>query len=123
MNIYVGNLSHDAKEDDLRKAFESFGQVDSARIIADRFSGESRGFGFVEMPAAKEANAAIEAMNGNDFMGRELKVSEAAGKKPSTRGRGGFGRGRGGSGGGPGGRRGRSSRGPSSGGGFRDRRF
>lgn len=77
MNIYVGNLSHDASDDDLRQAFESFGQVTSATIIKDKFSGESRGFGFVEMPTKTEAQAAISGLNGQDLKGRSLKVSEA----------------------------------------------
>ena len=77
MNIYVGNLSHDASEDDMRQAFEAFGQVASATIIKDKFSGESRGFGFVEMPNKPEAQAAIQGLNGQDLKGRALKVSEA----------------------------------------------
>ena len=80
MNIYVGNLSNSVTEDDLRAAFEAHGQVDSARIITDRFSGESRGFGFVEMSSGEEASAAMEALNGSEFMGKEIKVSEAQGK-------------------------------------------
>jgi len=101
MNIYVGNLAHQATEDDLRQAFEAFGQVESANIIKDKFSGESRGFGFVEMPSKDEAQKAIEEMNGKDLMGRAVNVNEA---RPKTdRGRGGGGRGgRGGRGGGGG---------------------
>jgi len=117
MNIYVGNLAHQATEDDLRQAFEAFGQVESATIIKDKFSGESRGFGFVEMPSKTEAQNAITEMNGKDLLGRAVSVNEA---RPRTerrsgggggggggRGRGGFGGGggRGGSGGGGGGRR------------------
>ena len=122
MNIYVGNLSNSATEDDLRAAFEAHGQVDSARIITDRFSGESRGFGFVEMSSSEEGKAAMEALNGTEFMEKEIKVSEAQGKQGGGGGgRGGFSRGRGGGGGrrpggrGPGGRGG--SRGPGGGGG------
>jgi len=77
MNIYVGNLSRDASEDDMRQAFESFGQVTSAVIIKDKFSGESRGFGFVEMPNKPEADAALNGLNGQDLKGRALKISEA----------------------------------------------
>ncbi len=91
MNIYVGNLSHQATEDDLRKAFEVFGQVESANIIKDRFSGKSRGFGFVQMPSKQEAQNAIEQMNGTDLMGRAINVNEArprADRQGSGRGRG-----------------------------------
>jgi RNA recognition motif-containing protein len=77
MNIYVGNLSRDVKEEELREAFEAFGQVASASIITDRFSGESRGFGFVEMPSKSEAEAAVAGLNGKDLKGRTLNVSEA----------------------------------------------
>jgi RNA recognition motif-containing protein len=83
MNIYVGNLAHEASEDDLRQAFEGFGQVSSATIIKDKFSGESRGFAFVEMPTKTEAQAAITGLNGQDLKGRSLKVSEA---RPRTEG-------------------------------------
>jgi RNA recognition motif-containing protein len=109
MNIYVGNLSHQATEDDLRKAFEAFGQVESANIIKDKFSGESRGFGFVQMPSKQEAQKAIEQMNGTDLMGRTINVNEArprterpgGGRSSGGRGRGsGFGGGGGGGGGG-----------------------
>jgi len=103
MNIYVGNLSRQTTEDDLRQAFEAFGQVESANIIKDRFSGESRGFGFVEMPSKDEAQKAIEGLNGTDLMGRTLNVNEA---RPRTdRGGRGGGGGRGGRGGGFGGGR------------------
>lgn len=97
MNIYVGNLSRDATEEDLRQAFGDFGQVESVNVIKDRFSGESRGFGFVEMPSKTEAAAAIAAMNGKDLNGRALNVNEA---RPRTEHR------RGGGGGGGGARRG-----------------
>ena len=69
MNIFVGNLATGVTEDDLRQAFEGFGKVASARIIKDKFSGQSRGFGFVEMPELAEAKAALEAMNGKDLKG------------------------------------------------------
>jgi len=81
VNIYVGNLSFDATEEDLRQAFQSFGQVASVSIIQDKFSGKSRGFGFVEMPNKAEADKAIAGMNGKDIKGRALKVNEA---KPRT---------------------------------------
>jgi len=77
MNIYVGNLSHEVSEEDLREAFEAFGQVTSVTIIKDKFSGEPRGFGFVEMPAKAEAQSAITGLNGKELKGRILKVNEA----------------------------------------------
>lgn len=86
MNIYVGNLSREVIEEDLRQTFEAFGQVASVTIIKDRFSGESRGFGFVEMPAKAEAQAAITGLNGKQLKGRTLTVNEA---RPSSEGRGG----------------------------------
>jgi len=94
MNIYVGNLSHDVTESDLREFFEPFGQVESANIIKDKFSGESRGFGFVEMPSQKEAVSAIAGLNGKDLKGETIKVNEARPRTPNHRGgggRGGFG--------------------------------
>jgi RNA recognition motif-containing protein len=77
MNIYVGNLSFDVSQDDLEQAFASHGEVTSANIISDKFSGQSRGFGFVEMPKEDEARAAIAVLNGTDLKGRELNVNEA----------------------------------------------
>jgi RNA recognition motif-containing protein len=77
MNIYVGNLSPETNEDDLRQAFEAFGQVSTATVIKDKFSGESRGFGFVEMPSKGEAQTAIDEMNGKDLKGRTVNVNEA----------------------------------------------
>lgn len=94
MNIYVGNLSRETTEDDLRQAFEAFGQVESASVIKDRFTGESRGFGFVEMPSKDEAQAAITGMNGKDLMGRALNVNEARPRTERRGGRGGGGRGK-----------------------------
>jgi RNA recognition motif-containing protein len=100
MNIYVGNLSPDTTEEDLRQAFESFGKVSSINIIKDKFSGESRGFGFVEIPAKTEAEAAINGLNGQDVKGRAITVNEAYPRPQSRRpsggrgGRGGSGRGR-----------------------------
>lgn len=92
MNIYVGNLSTEATEDDLRQAFEGFGQVTSVNIIKDKFSGESRGFGFVEMSSKEEAQAAISGLNGKQMHNRSLNVNEA---RPRTDGGGGGGGGRG----------------------------
>ena len=107
MNIYVGNLSHDATDSDLKAAFEPFGLVASASVITDRFSGESRGFGFVEMPNKAEAQAAITGLSGKDLKGRPLNVNEARPRNDSRGGGGGGGGGgRGGGGGGRGGGRG-----------------
>jgi RNA recognition motif-containing protein len=77
MNIYVGHLSHDVTEEDLREAFEAFGQVSSVDVIKHKFSGESRGFGFVEMPTETEANAAIVGLNGKELKGQALTVDTA----------------------------------------------
>jgi RNA recognition motif-containing protein len=99
MNIYVGNLSRDVTEDDLRRAFEAFGQVRSSNVIKDKFSGESKGFGFVEMPSATEAQTAIEGMNGKDLKGRTLTVNEARPRMEGGRGGGRPGGGRPGGGG------------------------
>ena len=77
MNIYVGNLSFDSTEDDIRKVFESYGQVDSVKIITDRYSGRSKGFGFIEMPNDEEAKNAMAEINGKEVGGRPLKCDEA----------------------------------------------
>ncbi len=77
MNIYIGNMSFDTTEDQLRKAFEGYGEVSTVNIITDKNSGEPRGFAFVEMSAKDEAMAAISGMNGTEVDGREIKVSEA----------------------------------------------
>tara|TARA_B100000965_G_scaffold57483_1_gene43722 strand:+ start:1389 stop:1634 length:246 start_codon:yes stop_codon:yes gene_type:complete len=77
MNIYVGNIAWGVSEDELEALFAQYGEVNSARIITDRDSGRSKGFGFVEMATADSANAAIEALNGNDFSGRDLRVNQA----------------------------------------------
>jgi RNA recognition motif-containing protein len=77
MNIYVGNLSFDSSEDDVRRKFEEFGEVSSVKVISDRLTGKSRGFGFVEMPDDDAARTAIAEISGKDFMGRVLNVSEA----------------------------------------------
>lgn len=86
MNIYAGNLSFDLTEDDLRRAFESYGQVESTTIVKDKYSGQSRGFGFVEMPAKAEATAAINGLDGKDLQGRTLKVNEARPRSDSRKG-------------------------------------
>ena len=86
MNIFVGNISRNATEDDIRTAFTAFGQVSSVAILKDKFSGEPRGFGFVEMPTKTEAEAAIAGLNGRDLKGRALTVNEA---RPKTDSRGG----------------------------------
>jgi RNA recognition motif-containing protein len=102
MNIYVGNLSFTTTEADLKEAFQAFGEVQSASIIKDKYSGESRGFGFVEMPNKDEAEKAIAGLNGKDLKGRNLTVNEARPRTDRPRTGGGFGGGRGGSRGGGG---------------------
>jgi RNA recognition motif-containing protein len=86
MNIYIGNLSFDTGEEELRQAFASFGEVSSVTVIRDNYSGQSRGFGFVEMPTKSEAIAAISGLNGQELNGRSLNVNEA---RPRTDNRGG----------------------------------
>jgi RNA recognition motif-containing protein len=103
MNIYVGNLSRDVVESDIKEAFQAFGEVQTASIIKDKFTSESRGFGFVEMPNKEEAEKAIAGMNGKDLKGRSLTVNEARPRTDRPRTGGGFGGGRGGSRGGFGG--------------------
>ena len=93
MNIYVGNLAFAITDDELRPAFEAYGKVDTATIIKDKYSGQSKGFGFVEMPSGDEARAAIEGLNGQELKGRNLNVNEA---RPRADRRGGGGGGRGG---------------------------
>jgi len=129
MNIYIANLSDDVGDDDLRQTFEAFGQVKSASVIKDKFSGKSRGFGFVEMPSKDEAQSAIQDLNGKDLKGQNLIVNEARPRtdnKDAGRGRssgyrgghggdnrgygghqGGYGHGKGKHGSGSGGRRGK----------------
>ena len=85
MNIYVGNLSWEVTQEDLKEAFEAHGQVANANLITDKYTGKSRGFGFVEMPVDDEARAAMGALNGTDLKGRELNVNEA---KPRSNDRG-----------------------------------
>ena len=112
MKIYVGNLSFDANDQDLKEAFAAHGQVETATVVKDTYSGRSRGFGFVEMPSEAEARAAISALNGKELKGRAVKVNEAISKSDGRRGEAGRGRGgqgRGGQGRGGWGDRGRSN--------------
>ena len=99
MNIYVGNLSFDETESSLETAFAAHGEVTSARIITDRETGRSRGFGFVEMGDEAQARAAIAALNGTNQNGRDLTVNEARPREDRGGSRGGFGGGGGGGGG------------------------
>ncbi len=97
MNIYIGNLSFTTTEADLKEAFQAFGEVQNCNIIKDKYSGQSRGFGFIEMPNKEEAEKAISMLNGKDFKGRALKVNEAKARTERSGGgggRGGFGGGR-----------------------------
>ncbi len=86
MNIYVGNLSREITEEDLQQAFEAFGKVASATLIKDKFTGEPRGFGFVEMPAKAEAQSAINGLNGKELKGQTLNVNEARPRSEDRRG-------------------------------------
>jgi RNA recognition motif-containing protein len=95
MNIYVGNLSPDVTEDELRQEFEAFGQVASVAIIKDKYSGQSRGFAFIEMPTVSEGQAAVAGLKGKTLMERTLEVSEAR-PRPDRRGGGSYGGRRGG---------------------------
>ena len=103
MKIYLGNLSYEVTEEDLRLALQPFGQVESATIIKDKYSGQSKGFGFVEMASKAEGQSAIDGLNGKELKGRALNVNEARPRTESRGGRGGRGGGRGGRGGGRGG--------------------
>jgi len=119
MDIYVGNLSFDASEDDVRGAFATFGTVESVKMIMDRETGRPRGFAFVTMTESDEANTAIESLNGSELLGRELRVREATPRPERPRGGGGGGggyRGGGGGGGGYGGGGGGGYRGGGGGG-------
>lgn len=120
MNIYVGNLSYEVSEEDLKKAFETFGEVNTVKIIKDNQTGRSKGFAFVEMSSKTEGQAAIEGLNEKDLKGRNLNVNEArprtegsrdgarsGGRPPGRGGFGGGGRPGGGGGGRPGGGGGR----------------
>jgi RNA recognition motif-containing protein len=101
-NIYVGNLSFDATEDDIREAFSAFGDVSAVNVVMDRETGRPRGFAFVEMPNGQEAQQAIEQLNLKQIAGRAVNVNEARPKTDRPRGGGGGGGGRGGGGGGGG---------------------
>ncbi len=87
MNIFIGNLSRQTEVDSLRQAFESHGQVTTSNIIKDKFSGESKGFGFVEMPNKSEADTAIANLNGKELDGRAITVNQAR-PRSENRGRG-----------------------------------
>ena len=91
MNIYVGNLARSVSDSDLKDAFQAFGEVSSASVIKDKYSGESRGFGFVEMPSKEEAEKALSALNGKELQGRTITVNEAKPRADRSRGGGGFG--------------------------------
>lgn len=120
MNIFIGSLPFSLREEELRGFFEEYGEVASAKIITDKFTGRSRGFGFVEMPVEEEARKAIAELNGAEVDGRTIVVNESEEKRDSNR-RSGFGGGnssRGGSGGGGGFNRGGSSGGGGSRGGY-----
>ena len=88
MNIYVGNLHFDLNEDELKKAFEEYGAVNTAKIIIDKATGRSRGFGFVEMADDDEAREAIDNLNGAEIKGRKVNVNQAREKDNNTGGRG-----------------------------------
>jgi cold-inducible RNA-binding protein len=94
MNIYVGNLSFEVTEEDLQKAFEGFGQIESVKIIKDNYTGRSKGFGFVEMSNNADAQSAIDALNDKEIKGRSIKVNAARPRSENRGGRGGFGGGR-----------------------------
>ncbi len=94
MNIYVGNLSNEVTEEDLKQAFETFGEVESVKIIKDKYTNRSKGFGFVEMASKAEGQSAIDGLNGKELKGRALNVNEARPRTESRGGRGGQGRGR-----------------------------
>ncbi|GMU86633.1 MAG: hypothetical protein AMXMBFR48_18750 [Ignavibacteriales bacterium] len=100
MNIFVGNLAKDVTEEDLQNLFAEFGAVRSVKVIKDMFSGESKGFGFVEMPGLAEAQKAMNSLNTKDVKGKKLVVNEARPKTNDRSGGGNRGGGRGGSGGG-----------------------
>lgn len=87
MKLYVGNLPYSVTEDDLKETFSEFGDLGEVTVITDKFSGQSKGFGFVEMPNNSEADAAIKALNETDFKGRNIKVNEARprGDRPQRR--------------------------------------
>ena len=103
MNIYIGNLSFDTTDDELQELFAGFGEVDSVNIIIDKYSGRSRGFGFVEMPEKADGERAVQELNGNEFMGRAIRVNEARPREERGREERGRGERGGGNGGGSGG--------------------
>ena len=100
MNIFVAKLNFDTQEGDLQDAFEEYGQVDSVKIIMDKFTGKSKGFGFVEMPDDREGQAAIDGLNDQEFDGRTIVVKKAEPRESRGGGGGGGGYNRGGGGGG-----------------------
>lgn len=87
MNMYIGNLAYNVTEEDLTAAFSEFGKVESVNIIKDRFTGQSKGFGFVDMPDNSEADKAMKALNGTDMKGRDLKINQAQQKARVKKGR------------------------------------
>jgi RNA recognition motif-containing protein len=89
MNIYVGNLSNDVTDETIKQAFESFGEVTSARVIKDKYTGQSRGFGFVEMSVQSQAQTAIKSLNGKELLGKQISVNEARARADQGRTRGG----------------------------------
>jgi RNA recognition motif-containing protein len=94
MNIYVGNLSYEVTEEDLKEAFEVFGEVETVKVIKDNYTGRSKGFGFVEMSNNAGAQAAINGLNDKELKGRTVKVNTARPRTENRRGRGGYGGGR-----------------------------
>ena len=110
MEIYVGNLAYATTDEGLKAAFAAYGEVTAVRVVTDRMTGRSKGFGFVTMPDAAQAQAAIDAINGHEIDGRQVRANESQ-PEPREERRGGFGGGRGGFGGGRGGFGGRD-RGP-----------
>ncbi len=86
MNIYIGNLSYEVTEEDLKQAFEGFGQVETVKVIKDNYTGRSKGFGFVEMSAKDEAQSAINELNDTELKGRTIKVNEARPRSEDHRG-------------------------------------
>lgn len=94
MNNYVGNLSNDATDETIKEVFESFGEVTSARVIKDKHTGQSRGFGFIEMPTQSQAQMAIKGLNGKELLGKSIIVNEAHSRADQGRNGGQKGRGR-----------------------------
>ena len=100
MNIYVGNMSYEVSEEDLKEAFEVFGEVETVKVLKDKYTGKSKGFGFVEMSNDADAQSAIDSLNDKEIKGRALKVNKARPRTENRGGRGGY------DGGGRGGRQG-----------------